>query len=71
MIMEIALAMNLKGMPYILVQLWSNYSGRMLVWDVSCMDTFAMSHLAQGVTEARAVAGQAEVKKRSKYETIA
>ena len=27
-------------------------SGRMLVWDVSCTDTFAMSHLAQGVTEA-------------------
>ena len=21
-------------------------SGRMLVWDISCMDTFAMSHLA-------------------------
>ena len=46
-------------------------SGRMLVWDVSCTDTFALSHLAQGVTEARAVAGQAEMRKRSKYEIIA
>ena len=27
-------------------------SGRMLVWDVSCTDTFALSRLAQGVTEA-------------------
>ena len=43
----------------------------MLVWDVSCTDTFALSHLAQGVTEARAVAGQAEMRKRSKYEIIA
>ena len=27
-------------------------SGRVLVWDVSCMDTFALSHLAQDVMEA-------------------
>jgi len=27
-------------------------SGRMLVWDVSCTDTFALSHLAQDVMEA-------------------
>ena len=33
--------------------------------------TFAMSHLAQGVTKARAVAGQAKMRKRSKYEIIA
>ena len=46
-------------------------SGRVLVWDVSCTDTFTSSHLAQGVTEARAVAGQAEMRKRSKYEIIA
>ena len=42
-------------------------SGCILVWDVSCTDTFAMSHLAQGVTEAQAVAGQAEMRMRSKY----
>ena len=30
-----------------------------------------MSHLAQGVTKARAVAGQAKMRKRSKYEIIA
>ena len=29
------------------------------------------SHLAQGVTEAQAVAGQAEMRKRGKYEIIA
>ena len=45
-------------------------SGRMLVWGVSCTDTFAASHLAQDVTEARAVAGLAELRKRSKYEII-
>ena len=46
-------------------------SGCMLVWDVSCTDTFALSHLAQGVTEAQAVAGQDKMRKRSKYEIIA
>ena len=43
-------------------------AGRMLVWDVSCTDTFVASHLAQGVTEAQAVIGLAEQRKTSKYE---
>lgn len=46
-------------------------TGHMLVWDASCTDTFAISHLAQSVKEARAVTGLAEQRKRSKDETLA
>ena len=42
----------------------------MLAWDISCTDTFTASHLAQGVTEAQAVVGLAELRKRSKYEVL-
>ena len=46
-------------------------TGHMLVWDASCTDTFAISHLAQSVKEARAVTGLAEQRKRSKDENLA
>ena len=35
-------------------------SGRLLVWDATCSDTFAYSNLSAAVTEASAVALQAE-----------
>ena len=44
--------------------------GRCLVWDVTCPDTLAPSHLNRAVTGAGAVASEAESKKRLKYEQI-
>ena len=44
---------------------WS--SGRLLVWDATCTDTFAYSSLSAYVIEAGAVALQAEKLKNTKY----
>ena len=44
--------------------------GRCLVWDVTCPDTLAPSHLNQAVTGPGVVATAAEVRKRLKYEVI-
>ena len=46
-------------------------SGRVLVWDATCPDTFAPSHLQLAVREAGAVADQAERKKKDKYAELA
>ena len=42
-------------------------SGKMLVWDATCPDTYAPSHLSAAATEAGAVAVQAEQLKNAKY----
>ena len=42
-------------------------SGRILVWDATCPDTFAPSHLGLASRGAGAVADQAEERKRTKY----
>ena len=42
-------------------------TGRVLVWDVTCPDTYAPSHILLATREAGAVAAQAEQRKRSKY----
>ena len=44
--------------------------GRCLVWDVTCPDTLALSHLNHAVTGPGAVASVAESKKRTRYEEI-
>ena len=44
--------------------------GRSLVWDVTCPDTFALSHIPQTTRKAGAVASTAEVRKRSKYQDL-
>ena len=46
-------------------------SGRVLVWDATCPDTFAPSHLQLAIREAGAVADQAERKKKDKYAELA
>ena len=45
-------------------------SGRPLVWDATCPDTYAASYVVHSIREARAVAELAEIKK-DKYLTIA
>ena len=47
---------------------WSN--GRLLVWDATCVDTFAPSHLSITASEVRAAANQAEQTKIKKYSYI-
>ena len=44
---------------------WRN--GRTLVWDATCPDTFAPSHVALAAREAGLVASQAEKAKTQKY----
>jgi len=44
--------------------------GRCMVWDVTCPDTLASSHLNYAVTGPGAVASASESKKRTKYEEI-
>ena len=41
------------------------------MWDATCPDTFAASHISQSSTEAGSAAAQAELKKQSKYDAIA
>ena len=47
---------------------WSN--GRCLVWDFTCPDTFAQSHLNTAVSGPGAVASEAEDRKRQKYASL-
>ena len=42
-------------------------TGRVLVWDATCPDTFAPSHTHLATREAGTVAAQAEQRKRTKY----
>ena len=42
-------------------------SGRLLVWDATCPDTFAPSYVASATNEAGAVAALAEERKKTKY----
>ena len=44
---------------------WKN--GNLLVWDATCSDTYAPSHLAQSTMAAGAVASQVEDRKKVKY----
>ena len=46
-------------------------SGCILIWDVTCPDTFAPSHQQLAVREAGAVAGQTEHQKEVKYAELA
>ena len=46
-------------------------SGRTLVWDATCTDTFAASHLAWATRVAGAVAALAEERKKAKYLDLA
>ena len=41
--------------------------GKALVWDATCPDTLAPSHLSMAVREAGAVANDAEYRKKQKY----
>ena len=45
-------------------------SGRLLVWDSTCPDTFAPSHLPSATREAGAVAAHAERCKQEKYSAL-
>ena len=47
---------------------WS--SGRMLVWDFTCPDTVAPSHIKNSSTTAGSAAAIAEINKRSKYSAL-
>ena len=47
---------------------WSN--GRLLVWDATCVDTFAPSHLSMTASEVCAAANKAEQTKIKKYSYI-
>jgi hypothetical protein len=47
---------------------WSN--GRCLVWDFTCPDTLASSHLNRAVVGASSVANDAETRKSSKYSSL-
>ena len=49
----------------------SPWKGRkVLIWDVTCPDTLAPSHLTLAVREARAVADDAEFRKTQKYSNL-
>ena len=48
---------------------WSQ--GKSLVWDFTCSDTLALSHVAATSTEAGKSAAQAEIKKLRHYEELA
>eukprot|EP00731_Ephydatia_muelleri_P008395 Em0004g733a len=41
--------------------------GRLMVWDATCVDTFATSHLSIAASEVCAAANQAEMSKIKKY----
>ena len=42
-------------------------SGKLLVWDATCPDTYAPSYTVSATVEAGAVAARAEERKRTKY----
>ena len=45
-------------------------AGHCLVWDFTCPDTLAASHLNCAVTGGRAIATEAEAKKKLKYSRL-
>ena len=45
-------------------------NGRSLVWDCTCVDTYAASHLMGAAFEPGSAAGEAEMRKRQKYERL-
>ena len=47
---------------------WSK--GKALLWDATCVDTFASSHLNLSTVNAGAAASEAEVKKQNKYRSL-
>ena len=42
-------------------------SGQCLVWDFTCVDTFAASYIADATREAKAIVTAAEARKKEKY----
>ena len=44
--------------------------GRILIWDATCIDTFAPSYVEEATREAGSVAAIAESRKRKKYEEL-
>ena len=44
--------------------------GKLLAWEVSCTDTFALSYISIAIIEAGAVAARAESRKMSKYQHL-
>ena len=46
------------------------HNGRSLVWDCTCVDTFAASHLMGAAFEPGSAAGEEEMRKRLKYERL-
>ena len=47
---------------------WSK--GKALLWDATCVDTYAASHLSLSSVSAGAAASEAEVKKQNKYRSL-
>ena len=45
-------------------------NGRSLVWDCTCVDTYAASHLIGAAFEPGSAGGEAEMRKRLKYERL-
>ena len=45
-------------------------NGKSLVWDCTCVDTFAETHLNDSAVDAGAAAGAAEYRKRQKYSAL-
>ena len=45
-------------------------NGRSLVWNCTCVDTYAASHLMGAAFEPGSAAGEAEMRKRQKYERL-
>ena len=46
-------------------------NGKSLVWDCTCVDTFAETHLNDSAVDAGSAAGAAEYRKRQKYSALA
>ena len=59
------------GCEIVLIQLAPWSSGRPLVWDATCPDTFAPSHRGHATRSAGCVGEQAEEKKAEKYAHLA
>jgi len=45
-------------------------NGKSLIWDCTCVDTFAETHLNDSAVEAGSAAGAAEIRKRQKYSAL-
>ena len=44
--------------------------GRILIWDATCIDTYAASYVDMAAKEVGSVASLAETRKKSKYQTL-